>query len=129
VWSGPQRLPELDAALLHRLEVRRFGTPQRRYPAGQKVPAGQGYTGREEDEDEGTQKTQMRMSWMRCTRNKVTEDKNKDEKFEDEVEAMLQGAGAEDLAHELPEVSAEGYVVAMYEGLWFLAEVSRDQAR
>jgi hypothetical protein len=42
---------------------------------------------------------------------------------------MLQGAEAEDLADELSEVSAEGYVVAVYEGLWFLAEVSRDQAR
>jgi hypothetical protein len=43
--------------------------------------------------------------------------------FEDEVEAVLQGA------EELPTVNAGTYVVAVYEGQWFLAEVSRDQSQ
>jgi hypothetical protein len=42
---------------------------------------------------------------------------------------VFQGAGAGDLADELPEVCAGSYVVAVYEGQRFLAEVSKDQAR
>ncbi len=54
-------------------------------------------------------------------------DKNEaDKEFEDEVEAVLQGA-REDEDEELPEVSGGGYVVAVYEGQWFLAEVAGDQ--
>jgi hypothetical protein len=48
----------LDAALLHRLEVRRFGEASKKRPRGQKVPAGQSYTEMEEEEstDERTDK-------------------------------------------------------------------------
>jgi hypothetical protein len=59
------------------------------------------------------------------------DDKNEeDQEFEDEVEAVLQGAETGDVSdkdEDLPESSGGGYVVAVYEGEWFLAEVARDQ--
>jgi hypothetical protein len=42
----------LDTALLKRLEMRRFGESSKKRPRGKKVPAGQSYMDREEDEEE-----------------------------------------------------------------------------
>ncbi len=42
----------LDKALLQRLEIRRFSDPSKKRPRGHKVPVGQSYTDREEDEEE-----------------------------------------------------------------------------
>jgi hypothetical protein len=123
----------LDKALLQRLEIRRFGDPSKKRPRGQKVPAGQSYTDRVEDEEEDTDDTdedeldEMDENEVNEDENEVNED-NEDE-FEDEVEAVLQGAEAGGLPDELPEVCAGSYVVAVYEGQWFLAEVCRDQSQ
>jgi hypothetical protein len=117
----------LDAALLHRLEVRRFGEASKKRPRGQKVPAGQSYTEMEEEEstDENTDESTDKEDDEDDDESEV--DKNEaDEECEDEVEAVLQGA-REDEDEELPEVSGGSYVVAVYEGQWFLAEVARDQ--
>jgi hypothetical protein len=129
----------LDAALLKRLEVRRFGELSKKRPRGKKVPAGQSYTDREEDEEsdeeEDKEETDEEETDEEETgeeeveENEVEENEgnetqgNEAELFEDEVEAVLQGA------EELPTVNAGTYVVAVYEQQWFLAEVSRDQSQ
>jgi hypothetical protein len=117
----------LDSALLKRLEVRRFGDSSKKRPRGQKVPAGQSYT-EMEDEDDAEESTDEEDDEED---DEEEDDKNEeDQEFEDEVEAVLQGAETGDVSdkdEDLPESSGGGYVVAVYEGEWFLAEVARDQ--
>ncbi len=109
----------LNKALLQRLEIRRFDDPSKKRSKGQKVPAGQSYTDREEDEEEDTDDTDE------DELDEMDENELNEDEFEDEVEAVLQGAEAGDL----PEICAGSYVVAVYEGQWFLAEVCRDQSQ
>jgi hypothetical protein len=52
VARNPEASRHPDAPLLHRLEVRRFDGPSNMRPTGEKVPAGQSYTDREEDKED-----------------------------------------------------------------------------
>jgi hypothetical protein len=125
-----QAARHLDAALLQRLEVRQFGEQAKaKRPKGNKVPAGQSYTVRNEDKED----------------DESEEDKEDDESEEDEddeqesdetgdededVDAILEGAG--DVGPDkLPDLQnsadAGSYVVAIYEEQCFLAEVAKDQ--
>jgi hypothetical protein len=123
----------LDATLLQRLELRRFGDPSKKRTRGQKVPAGQSYTEMEEEEEDETDDEEDETDDEEDDDDEEDKDEtelNDDEEFEDEVEAVLQGAEAEGVNdEELPDVSGGGYVIAVYEGQWFLAEVSRDQQK
>jgi hypothetical protein len=52
VVRNPEASRHLDAALLDRLEVRRFDDPSSMRPTGQRVLVGQSYTDTEEDEED-----------------------------------------------------------------------------
>jgi hypothetical protein len=112
----------LDSVLLKRLEVRRFGDGTKKKPRGKKVPAGQSYSAETEEEDE----------------EEVDDIDSESEEvniaLEDSEEEEEEELSQEEEADEsLPDLEAPGtsrmgsYVVAAYEGQWFIAEVSRDQ--
>lgn len=101
----------VDSALLKKLEVRRFGEATKKKPRGQKVPAGQSYTKDVVQEDSEIESE---------------EDSEEDEPDEPEAEEEQEDETLPDL--DTPGSSRMGsYVVAVYEGSWFLAEVSKDQ--
>lgn len=116
-----QAARHLDAALLQRLEVRRFGDSTPKKPRGKKVPEGQSYTHVDEEDSEEEE-----------------EDETEEEEKEDDdvdVDALLGGSRDapedSDREEELPDLTDSPmpgtYVAAVYEGQWFLAEVCRDQ--
>jgi hypothetical protein len=107
----------IDNVLRKKLEVRRIWRRQQKKPRGQKVPAGQSYTEAAGD----------------------TEDTKKEEVYnvveEDEDELGQEDDVEEEGADKLPDLDVPGpsiksssnYVVAVYEGQWFLAEICGDQ--
>jgi hypothetical protein len=113
----------LDQQLLKKLEVRRFGEGPKKKPRGKKVPAGDSYTAQENSEEEEEESE---------LEDEVEEDETEDEEVEGDVDGDIDGdVDKED--EELPDLDIPSssrmgsYVVAVYEGSWFLAEVSRDQ--
>jgi hypothetical protein len=101
----------IDNALLQRLEVRRFGDGKKK-PRGKKVPAGQSYTAEIEDSSE---------------ENDLGSEEEEDDPVSEEEQAE-----DEEEQEELPDLDrpirkAGTFVVALYEGQWFLAEVCADQ--
>jgi hypothetical protein len=103
----------IDTDLLKKLEIRRFGDGKKKQPRGKKVPAGQSYTAEVEESSEEEQQD-----------DPVSEEE--DEEDEENIEQQ------ELDEEELPDLTlrsrkAGTYVVAMYEGQWFLAEVCEDQ--
>jgi hypothetical protein len=108
----------IDNALLQRLEVRRFGDGKKK-PRGKKVPAGQSYTAEIEDSSE---------------ENDLGSEEEEDDPVSEEEQAEDEEEQAEDEEEqeELPDLDrpirkAGTFVVALYEGQWFLAEVCADQ--
>lgn len=79
----------IDAALLQRLEVKRFGDQKaKKRPRGQKIPAGQSYSHQEEEEESEVDSSEDE-----------SEDESKDEsEEEEEIEASC--------AEELPDLDA-----------------------
>ena len=105
----------VDAGLIERLEIRRFGDGKRK-PRGKKVAPGTSYTAvqeEEEDEDDSEKEDDVR-----------EEDVREEDAREDGAENE-----SDDELPDLPGPSGtkKGFVVAVYEGQWFLAEVSKDQ--
>jgi hypothetical protein len=105
--------------LLKKLEVRRFGDGTKRKPRGKKLPAGQSYSAdndSQEDSDEAESELESELE------SEPEEDRDKED---EEV--------ADEECEELPDLDGPGnsniekFVVAAYEGQWFLAEVTMDQ--
>ncbi len=124
----------VDAALLQKLEVRRFGQGKKQ-PRGKKVPAGESYTRQSENEEE-EEESGLSESDLEDEVN------SSDMEVDQEPEAELpdlpgpSGSGskrpAKVLAQNDHQPSAKkknvgSYVVAIYEQEWFLAEVVQDQ--
>jgi hypothetical protein len=121
----------IDSALLKKLEVRRFGEASKKKPRGKKTPAGQSYTAEEDSEEEEEEEDD----------DEVEEDEEDEEEADDVEEQEQEGVDVEDVeeegADELPDLDVPGpstssksssnYVVAVYEGQWFLAEICGDQ--
>jgi hypothetical protein len=114
----------LDGALLRRLEVRRFGEGTMKKPRGKKIPAGQSYSAESDEEQVDDEEEQ----------EEADDDSDGEEGYVavegSEEEAVSQ---EEEEDEELPDVDGPGtsrmgsYVVAAYEGQWFIAEILRDQ--
>lgn len=112
----------LDSVLVERLAVRRFGDGSKKKPRGLKVPAGQSYTAaRDQEENEEESEVESMAE---------SEPESEPEAEESEAEEP------EDLPDPHGDVSdadrqyreSGSYVVASYEGQWFLAEISQDQS-
>jgi hypothetical protein len=142
----------LDASLLQKLEVRRFGDQSRKKPRGKKVPAGQSYSreeakssGEEDSEGEDSvgedsvgedsvgedseqENSEQENSKQGDSEQEDSEQENSEQENSEQVDDTIQELGDE----ELPEPGRTGLragasVVAVYEGQWFLAEVTGDQ--
>jgi hypothetical protein len=142
----------LDASLLKKLEVRRFGDQSRKKPRGKKVPAGQSYSreeakssGEEDSEGEDSvgednvgedsvgedseqENSEQENSKQGDSEQEDSEQENSEQENSEQVDDTIQELGDE----ELPEPGRTGLragasVVAVYEGQWFLAEVTGDQ--
>ncbi len=153
-----QAARHLDAALLQRLEVRRFREKTAKKPRGKKVSTGQSYTLLEEDEDKEDEGEEDEGEEDEGEEDEGEEDEGeKDEGEEDEgekdegeedkgeedeelsdeteneeeVDAILCGGGDAGSA-ELPDLHGSpdvgSNVVAIYEKQRFLAEVAKDRS-
>ena len=126
----------MDAVLLKKLEVRRFGE-KKKGPRGSKVPAGQSYSSHTQGEDTAEE--------VESEDDEVEEESEEDE-VEEEDEALSEGHEDPDDIPELPDLpnklpdrgAAEGdgdagtswnhsLVVAVYKGQWFVAEICKEQ--
>jgi hypothetical protein len=111
----------LDATLLEKFEVRRFGEKNKKKPREKKVSAGQSYSGAVEEESEEEES------------DIVESEENESEEEERELEELEpeEREPEQDDEEELPDLDrsiAGTIVVAAYEGQWFLAEVTESQA-
>ena len=128
----------LDAHLLEKLEVRRFGKGPTK-PRGKKVPAEKSHSAETSSEEENSDELESDVQ--------VEEDSDKQEEEED---SNMQEEDSDDSAirptskrprvvedsdsetEELPDVDNRKnigeYVVAVYEEQWFLAEIAKDQS-
>jgi hypothetical protein len=132
----------VDAGLMKRLEVRRFGEKKKGGPRGTKFPAGLSYTADreetddeeedeveedevEEDEVEEGQDAELEESDEEEDLGQTVEQEEKDE--DEELPDLDRGAEQEDMR---PSSSWNcDLVVAVYEGQWFVAEVCKEQER
>lgn len=105
----------VDAALIKKLEVRRFGVGLKKTPRGKKVPAGQSHTMEEEEEEELSEDEMM--SEEESSEEEEEAETREVEEEEEDVDALLED----------PPRDLRGHVVAEYEGQWFLTEVCADQ--
>jgi hypothetical protein len=118
----------VDNALLKKLEVRRFGDGPKKQPRGKKVPAGKSYSVTD-DNQVSSEEEESELDDDEEVADEVEMGVDVDEANEDEEEENNEEVD------ELPDLDLEGpsssrmgsYVVAAYEGQWFLAEVTRDQ--
>jgi hypothetical protein len=128
----------VDAVLLKKLEVRRFGEASKKKPRGKKIPAGMSYTVEEEKEN-----SDMGEESEVDTESEVEVESEVESEVECEVES------SEEETEELPDIEPTpgpsnnkkkgppthsqllyqpgSHVVAVYEGEWFLCEVCLDQ--
>lgn len=124
----------IDKALLKTLEVRRFGEKAKKKPRGQKIPAGQSYSQLEEEEED-------EVSGVDSSEDESEQEDESEKESEQEAEVVLSGfentgfhiKETADSRDELPDVpvarkNLTSYVVAVYEGQWFLAEIYKDQS-
>jgi hypothetical protein len=114
----------VDAVLLKKLEVRRFGDGKKK-PRGKKVPAGQSYSRVEEESAVEDDDSDSELE------DEVSEEEKDDEVVEgDELEKDdSDGNENEDLPDlDMPRPTRKpgSFVVALYEGEWFVAEVVED---
>jgi hypothetical protein len=145
----------LDTQLLRRLEVRRFGEGKKK-PRGKKVPAGQSYSrveegSSEEDNDlddlDSNSELEEEEAGPSKQHNKeqdknVEEDSSEEEDNEElpdlnkeQDKNVEEDSSEEEDNEELPDLNLDrptrkpgSYVVALYEGEWFVAEVVEDQS-
>jgi hypothetical protein len=109
----------VDQALLKKLEVRRFGDGPKKQPRGKKVPAGQSYSATEDLQTSEEEESELEDEEVATDEEEVVDDVD---------EEMVENEELPDLDVAGPSSSRMGsYVVAAYEGEWYLAEVSRDQ--
>lgn len=131
----------IDAVLLKKLEVRRFGELKKKQQRGKKVPAGQSYT-HVEEEDSSSNSSTMEMEEEEDRDLQIgsdqEEDADKGEGEEEDRDKEDTGMSSEEELPDLPFVSrgaggnkrrAGSYVAASYEGEWFIAEVCYDQRK
>jgi hypothetical protein len=123
----------IDAALIKKLEVRRFGEGKKR-PRGKKVPAGTSYTAVEESSEESSEEEQEESTEEQ---EESSEEEQVESSVEEQVESSVEDEGQreevednleKDMEEELPDLDQPAYVVAVYEGQWFAAEVSKNQS-
>jgi len=134
----------VDAALVKKLELRRYGDKAKKMPRGNKVPAGQSLSAQveesSEEEEEEEESSEEESSEEEFDVFGEGEDdpgdgrdpgegrsKEDDEKMEEELEEELE---EEELEVEEPRANLNlgTHVVAVYEGQWFITEVCRDQS-
>ncbi len=120
IQSSQEVATHLDMAILKKLEVRRFGDKKK--PRGKKVPPGQSHSILEEEDEEVDD----------LSGSDTEEEDNEVEKEDSEVEAQGETSDSE-AEEELPDLceprkNLTCYVVAIYEGQWFLAEICKDQS-
>ena len=112
----------IDGVLLKKLQVRRFGEGKKKKPRGTKVPAGQSYTKDKEDGDEVEDEDEDQAE------GEVDDVEEQNKGDEDENSCSEHDLLDTDLFDNIGERRIAGtYVVAVYEGEWFIAEVCKDQ--
>jgi len=112
VVTTQQAARHLDAALVKRLEEKRFGETKKKTTRGPKVPAGQSYSSRDDEMEDEVEEG-------------LLDDPDEVEETEEEEENE-----EVEKPEELPDIEPSvtgSYVVAVYEEQWFLAQVSADQ--
>lgn len=126
----------IDQALLKKLEVRRFGSGTKK-PRGKKVPAGRSYT-KESSEEDNVSEEEDNVEEVNVDRaeqdkeNSEEEDSSGGEELPD-VEAPCTSTGGftgrpTSPTSPIPAAAKKDcFVVVVYEGQWFLAEVCKDQ--
>jgi DDE superfamily endonuclease len=108
----------VDAGLIEKLQIRRFGGGKKK-TRGKKVAPGASYTS--VVDDSGSEKEDD----VREQEHEQEEEQEHEQEHEQEQEE------SDEELPELPPPSGstkKGFVVAVYEGQWFLAEVVKDQA-
>jgi len=129
----------VDAALVKKLELRRYGDKAKKMPRGNKVPAGQSLTAQVEESSEEEEEEEESSEEEFDVFGEGEDDpgdgrdpgegrsKEDDEKMEEELEEELE---EEELEVEEPRANLNlgTHVVAVYEGQWFITEVCRDQS-
>ena len=123
VLKSHQIARDLDGVLADRLVIRRFGDGAKKRPRGKKVPAGQSYTARDEDEKSEEEREEEREA--------EREEEREAEREEEREEEAEEEAVSDEDDQELPDIDTGtgNHVVATYEGEWFLAEICRDQSK
>jgi hypothetical protein len=121
----------LDTQLLRRLEVRRFGEGKKK-PRGKKVPAGQSYSrveegSSEEDNDLDDLDSNSELEEEEAGPSKQ-HNKEQDKNVEEDSSEEEDNEELPDLNLDRPTRKPGSYVVALYEGEWFVAEVVEDQS-
>jgi hypothetical protein len=134
VEESQQIARNVDSILLKKLEVRRFGEGGKKKPRGKKIPAGQSYT----EEPEESSKEESSKDESSEEESEEEDSENEDDVREDSSPArdrdndgQLEDEENEDLPDLLPTQQARRkagtFVVALYEGEWFLAQVCEEQ--
>jgi hypothetical protein len=121
----------LDATLLEKLEVRRFGEKNKKKPRGKKVPAHQSYSRAVEEDSEEEESDKVESEEDESEEEERELEELEAEEHEVEEREPEQREPEQDDEEELPDLDrpiAGTIVVAVYEGQWFLAEVTESQA-
>jgi len=152
---APEIARHVDGILLKKLEVRRFGD-KKKVARGKKIPAGTSHTAvmssEEEEEEErvrprkkvakakktiveSSEEEEEEVMMVRPRKNAKrflsSEDEDEDKEDEDKEDEDKEDEDKEEedegeMEEELQDV--HGFVVAVYEGQWFPAEICRDQS-
>ena len=120
VASSEAVAENLDRSFLEKLQARRYGENKRApRPKGKKIPAGASYTDDADASDSNVDDEDV----------DDVDQSMVSSADEDEVESDDDGNDGDENDGELPDPHAfqQKYVVALYEGEWFLAEVCKDQ--
>jgi hypothetical protein len=108
----------VDAALIKKLEVRRFGDGKKKQPRGKAIPAGKSYTEKsDEDSDTGSEVE----SEVECE-----VESSEEEELPDLDQAPIPGPSKQKSSPS-PAFQPGSHVVAEYEGEYFLCEVTQNQ--
>lgn len=149
IESSESIAQHVDAALLEKLQTRRFGQGQKR-PRGKKIPAGQSYTEEQDEPSSGSDQEEEDRSIGE--EEDQLSSSQEDDGEEVPVEPVASGSGtgtstgrsarkrakpvsssSDEEEDELPELgpirkNIGAYVMARYEGEAFLAQISEDQS-
>jgi hypothetical protein len=109
----------VDQVLLEKLEVRSFGDGKTKKGRGKKVPAGESYSTREEEEEEVVDQFSDKEMVSDEEMGVEVEDEEEEDEEEDDEELP-----------DLEQTRVPGtLLVAIYESEWFIAEVAKDQSK